>query len=301
MITVNNLNKKFKSFHALKGIDLHVQKGEVYGFIGHNGAGKSTTMNILTGLSRPTSGECIVNEKNVRAIHHPSDLHIGYLPEEPKFYPWMTAYETLEYLGNSKASKERIHEMLHWVGLEDAARRRVGGFSRGMKQRLGIGAALVHDPELLILDEPSSALDPEGRSDVLRLIKDLKKMGKTVFFSTHILDDVERVCDTVGMLASGKIILEKPLIEIQKENIVPIYDVVLGQPANQTLIDQLQKISGVSAIKPKHNTLSISVDDADAMSKQLLRFFLEKEVLIRSFLLRQNNLEDIFIQEVNGK
>lgn len=304
MITVKNLHKTFKSFHALKGIDLRVRKGEIYGFIGHNGAGKSTTMNILTGLSRPTSGECLVNGKDVSSIHHPCELHIGYLPEEPKFYPWMTAYETLEYLGNSpvhKASKERINEMLEWVGLAQASRRRVGGFSRGMKQRLGIGAALIHDPELLILDEPSSALDPEGRSDVLRLIKDLKNMGKTVFFSTHILDDVERVCDTVGMLASGKLVMEKPLTEIQKENIVPIYDVVLGKPADKKLINQLKEIIGVTEVQPKQQTLCVSVKNADTLSKQLLQFFSTHDVLVRSFSLRQNNLEDIFIQEVNGK
>lgn len=304
MITVKNLHKKFKSFHALEGIDLRVRKGEIYGFIGHNGAGKSTTMNILTGLSRPTSGYCLVNGKDVSAIHHPSELHIGYLPEEPKFYPWMTAFETLKYLGNSNAhtvAKKRIDEMLGWVGLEDAANRRVGGFSRGMKQRLGIGTALIHDPELLILDEPSSALDPEGRSDVLRLIRDLKSMGKTVFFSTHILDDVERVCDTVGMLACGKIIMEKPLAKIQKDNIVPIYDVVLSKHCDQALIDHIKTIDGVTSVKAKKTKLSVTVKDVNTGSKEMMAFLSAQDVLVRSFTLRQNNLEDIFIAEVNNK
>ena len=302
MITVTNLQKTFKSYHALKGIKLSVKKGEIYGFIGQNGAGKSTTMNILAGLSRPTAGDCIVNGMDVTAITHPSDLKIGYLPEDPKYYPRMTAYETLDYLGNSpahKVSRSDIEDMLKWVGLTEAARRRVGGFSRGMKQRLGIGAALIHDPELVILDEPSSALDPEGRSDVLRLITDLKQKGKTVFFSTHILSDVERVCDTVGIIASGKMIMEKPLAEIVKDNIVPIYDVITDKPLNTPLLEQLKAVEGVLAAKSDGDKLSVTLKSAD--SRRLLRFFADKELFVREFALRKNDLEDIFIKEVNGK
>lgn len=302
MITVSNLQKTFKSYHALKGINLDVKKGEIYGFIGQNGAGKSTTMNILAGLSVPTAGTCTVNGMEVTKITHPSDLKIGYLPEDPKFYPWMSAYETLDYLGNSpahSAGKQRIEEMLEWVGLSDAARRRVGGFSRGMKQRLGIGAALIHDPELVILDEPSSALDPEGRSDVLRLITDLKHMGKTVFFSTHILSDVERVCDTVGIIASGQMIMEKPLADILKDNIMPIYDMALDEAISGAQLEQLKKIDGVLAAQAHHDKLSVTMKTAD--SKRLIRFLADNEVAVREFVQRKNDLEDIFIKEVNGK
>ena len=214
MIKAKGIKKRFGNFEALKGIDLNVEKGEIYGFLGHNGAGKSTTMNILTGLSKLDAGTCMVNGWDIKKIVHPGDLHIGYLPEEPKFYPWMTGRETLSYLGSEwrgESVNKRVDEMLEWVGLEKAAKRRVGGYSRGMKQRLGMAQALFYDPELLLLDEPSSALDPEGRSDVLNLILDLKKRGKTVFLSTHILNDVERVCDRVGILSPGQMIVEKPL------------------------------------------------------------------------------------------
>ncbi len=302
MITVTNLHKTFQSYHALKGINLHVKKGEIYGFIGQNGAGKSTTMNILAGLSVPAAGSCTVNGMDVTKISHPSDLKIGYLPEDPKFYPWMTAYETLDYLGNSpshSAGKQRIEQMLEWVGLSDAARRRVGGFSRGMKQRLGIGAALIHDPELVILDEPSSALDPEGRSDVLHLITDLKQMGKTVFFSTHILSDVERVCDTVGIIASGQMIMEKPLAVILKDNVVPIYDMVLGEALNGALLDDLEKMDGVLAVQAHGHKVSVTLKTAD--SKRLIRFLADNGISVRELVQRKNDLEDIFIKEVNGK
>ena len=304
MITVKNLHKKFKGFCALNGIDLHVKKGEIYGFIGHNGAGKSTTMNILAGLSRPTGGTCLVNGKDVTTIKHASDLHIGYLPEDPKFYPWMTAAETLHYLGNSTGhtvSKARVEEVLGLIGLSDTQHRRVGGFSRGMKQRLGIGAALIHDPELLILDEPSSALDPQGRSDVLRLIRELKQMGKTVFFSTHILGDVERICDTVGMIASGSMVLEKPLTVIRKENMLPIYDVTLEECCTQSIVQQLQQLNGVTKAELMDETLSVTVGDTAEASRQIMRFLAEQDIVLRSLVLRENRLEDIFIQEVNGK
>ena len=299
MINVRGLKKDFKSFQALKGIDLNVKKGEVYGFIGHNGAGKSTTMNILAGLSRPNAGECLVNGMDVRRVRHPGDLNVGYLPEDPRFYPWMTAQETLSYLGESNAiaNRKRLEEMLSWVGLKDAANRRVGGFSRGMKQRLGIASALMHDPELLILDEPSSALDPEGRSDVLRLIGELKQMGKTVFFSTHILSDVERICDTVGIIASGKMVMEKPLEEMQKDHILPIFDIELASPIPPHALGKLQGLAGVMDIRNAENNLSIYVKDTALLSKQLMAFFAGEEIPVLSFGLHKHTLEDIFMKE----
>ena len=304
MIEVVDLHKHFKTVHALKGISLNVRKGEIYGFIGQNGAGKSTTMNILAGLSRPDSGQCVVNGKDVREIHHPSDLRIGYLPEEPRFYPWLSAKETLDYLGSGKqgsVSRQRIGEVLDWVGLSAAAGRRVGGFSRGMKQRLGIGAALLHDPELLILDEPSSALDPEGRKDVLNLIIDLRQMGKTVIFSSHILSDVERVCDTVGMIVSGQMAMEKPLQEILGDVSASVFDIILQVPVTQGVIGRINDLDGVMAVSCQDNQLAVTVHDAVLGSTALMRFLADESIAVQGMTLRKNSLEDIFIQGVNGK
>ena len=304
MITVRNLKKSFHSFEALKGIDLNVKNGEIYGFIGHNGAGKSTTMNILAGLSRPGGGTCMVNGRDVKKAAHPSELDIGYLPEDPRFYPWLTAKETLEYLGNSgkhAVTKRRVQEMLAWVGLTEAASRRVGGFSRGMKQRLGIASAMIHDPALLILDEPSSALDPEGRSDVLRLMRELKQMGKTVFFSTHILNDVERVCDTVGIIAAGKMLVEKPLSQIQRDHILPIYDVEPSTPLSAEAEKRLRTMAGVTDVKVNDGLVTVTAREADALSKQLMGFFAGENIPVRTLTLHKHTLEDIFLKEVNGQ
>lgn len=304
MITVEKLNKKFGSFNALEDINIHVEKGEVYGFLGQNGAGKSTTINILTGLSKPTSGRCIVNGYDLSQIKQYDELKIGYLPEEPAFYPWLTGLETLEYIGNNNkknCSKKRIEEVLEWVKLTDASKRRVGGYSRGMKQRLGIAVTLIHDPDLLLLDEPSSALDPEGRSDVINLILDLKERGKTVFLSSHILSDIERVCDRVSILNNGKIVLEKPLAILMKENMMPILDITLKSVCDQLFIKELEQIEGVIKVDSHNNMISVWVKDTELLSSKILNFITTKNIVINSFSVRSKKLEDIFLEEVNGK
>lgn len=299
MITVKGLTKEFDGFRALKGLNMHVKAGEVYGFIGPNGSGKTTTMNILAGLSHPTQGECTVNGLDVTKLTHPGDLNIGYLPEDPKFYPWMTAHETLGYLSGTQ-NNERTGEILKWTGLLDARSRRVGGFSRGMKQRLGIGAALIRNPQLLILDEPSSALDPEGRSEVLRLIKDLKGMGKTVLFSTHILDDVERVCDTVGMIDAGEMLFEKPLAQLQKENTQPIFDIAPVHSVEPNILDALERLAGVITLTKSENNFTIKVAN-NTTSVSVMRFLADHEIVIESFSQRNARLEDLFLQGVSVK
>lgn len=304
MIVVDGLKKEFTGFLALKGLDMHVKPGEIYGFIGQNGAGKSTTMNILAGLSRPTAGRCIVNGQDIADIRHPGDLQIGYLPEDPKFYSWMTACETLEYLSDDRDKSGRVMEILRWTGLADASSRRVGGFSRGMKQRLGIGAALIRNPELFIFDEPSSALDPEGRSEVLHLIEDLKKMGKTVLFSSHILDDVERICDRIGMISEGRMVFEKELSLLQTENAQPIYDITPSHsnPINSKVVDALQQLAGVISVTESESSNSFSVRVKDySLSGQLMRFLADHEINVDNFALRKTRLEDLFLQGVNMK
>ena len=299
MIAAKGLTKAFGGFQALKGLDMYVKAGEVYGFIGQNGAGKTTTLNILAGLSRPDRGECIVNGRDVVGLTHPGDLNIGYLPETPSFYPWMTARETLVYLSGTRDTG-RVEEILFWTGLQDARNRRVGGFSRGMKQRLGIGAALIRNPKLLILDEPSSALDPEGRCEVLRLIAELKGMGKTILFSTHILDDVERVCDTVGMIDAGHMVFEKPLAQLQKENAQPIFDIAPVAAMEPHVLDELSRLAGVMSVTKTETSFAVSAADG-SVSVSMMRFLADYGIAIESFSLRKARLEDLFLQGVNTR
>jgi ABC-2 type transport system ATP-binding protein len=299
LITVKGLKKSFGSFAALKGLDMRVEAGQVYGFIGQNGAGKTTTMNILAGLSRPAEGECIVNRRDVLELTSPGDLGIGYLPEDPKFYPWLTAGETLKYLAGTHDA-DRISRIIQWTGLAAAQNRRVGGFSRGMKQRLGIGAALIRNPDLLILDEPSSALDPEGRRDVLRLIHDLKNMGKTILFSTHVLDDVERICDTVGMIDAGRMVFEKSLAQLQMEHGQPIFEVTPVAAIHADTLAALSRLPGIASVVQAENFFTVRATEA-AASIALMGFLAGREIAVKSFALRKARLEDLFLKEAHRR
>lgn len=219
-IEITGLTKAYKEARALDGVNLTVPEGSVFGFLGPNGAGKTTTLRILTGLGRPTAGSAtIFGHDVVRAGTEVRSL-IGYLPDVPGYYSWMTAPEFLRFSGKlfglgEKTLDERVEALLGMAGLEGVTQR-LGGYSRGMRQRLGVAQALINAPRLLMLDEPTSALDPMGRKDVLEMIGSLR--GKTtVFFSTHILTDVERVCDTVAILDRGQVVRQAPMAELKQE------------------------------------------------------------------------------------
>jgi len=202
------VGKKLAKITALNNLSLEISSGEVFGFIGPNGAGKSTTIKLIMGLIKPNAGD--VHIFGLSAVNPDARLRVGYLPENPAFYDFMTAREYLSFVGKLFAMPNemippQIQHVLRKVTLEDAADRPIRGFSKGMVQRLGLAQVLLHDPDLYILDEPMSGLDPLGRAMVKDIIKDLRHRGKTVFFSTHITSDVEMVCDRVGVILGGKL------------------------------------------------------------------------------------------------
>lgn len=215
-IVIEHLTKTFtpmwpwqKASTVLTDVSLTVRQGEIFGFLGHNGAGKTTTMKILLGLLRATSGK--VQVLGVPAGEVEAHARIGYLPESPYFYDYLTADEFLTFYGrlaklSAETIRSRVPELLRRVGLDEARHRQLRKFSKGMLQRIGLAQAMIHDPELVVLDEPMSGLDPMGRKEVRDLILSLRDQGKTVFFSTHILSDVEMICDSVGILARGRML-----------------------------------------------------------------------------------------------
>src|SRR5215469_13579495 len=214
-IQAENLTKDYpfgflhlKKKRSLEGLTMQVEDGEVFGFLGPNGAGKSTTIKLLTGLIFPTAGSARILGKPISDISMHQD--IGYLPEQPYFYDYLTAAELLDYFAqihNLKASdrRERVDRMLKKVGLETARKIQLRKYSKGMLQRVGLAQAILHDPKVVILDEPMSGLDPLGRREVRDIILELKKEGRTVLFSTHILSDAEMLCDRVGVIVGGKL------------------------------------------------------------------------------------------------
>jgi ABC-2 type transport system ATP-binding protein len=202
--------KRMTKVDALKGLDLTIAPGEVFGFLGPNGAGKSTTIKLVMGLLRPTSGSASI--MGMDAGRAESRRHVGFLPENPAFYDYLSAEEYIDFVGSQfKMEKNllarRSEEVLKRLDLWEARKRPMRGYSKGMVQRVGLAQALVHDPDVYILDEPMSGLDPIGRALVKDIILDLKRQGKSVFFSTHITDDVEKVCDRVGVINKGQLLV----------------------------------------------------------------------------------------------
>ena len=214
MIKIEGVSKQFKEgisakkVMALEDLNLEIPKGEVFGFLGPNGAGKSTAIKILINLISPDTGHASIMGKDV--MDKDTRRHVGYLPENPYFYDYLTAEELLWFGGkasglSSKIIKEKTNELLNKLNLYGASKRQLRTYSKGMVQRAGLALALIHDPQVVILDEPMSGLDPIGRKMVGDIILELKSQGKTVFFSSHILTDIERFCDRVGIIIGGKL------------------------------------------------------------------------------------------------
>jgi len=222
-IETRSLSVEFRSrggtVRALDRLDLRVRPGQVFGFLGPNGAGKTTTMHALLGFIAPTAGEAFLFGEDIR--HSIARKRIGYLPEHPDTYRFLTGVELLKTTGHmfnmtGRALRKRIDEVLAHVGLIEPAGRRISTYSRGMMQRICLAQALLNDPDLVILDEPTSGLDPFGRAQIRTIIADLRIRGKTVFFSSHELSEVELVCDTLAILADGHMVTEGPVAEIVK-------------------------------------------------------------------------------------
>ncbi len=225
-IKLENVRRSFKTHfwserkEVLKDISLEVYKGEIFGFLGPNGAGKTTTIKVITGLIKVESGKASIFGKSVDSLE--TKKRIGFLPESPYFYEHLTGYEFLKVharLGNVKNYKDRVSKLLNRVGLKESANLHLSKYSRGMLQRIGIAQALIGDPEILILDEPLSGLDPIGRKEIKELILDEHKKGKTIFFSSHILPDAEAVCDRIGIIIDGRIMEVGELKKLLKKGI----------------------------------------------------------------------------------
>ncbi|HEY8932638.1 MAG TPA: ABC transporter ATP-binding protein [Rariglobus sp.] len=211
------LNLRGIKLRAVDNLTLRVPEGEVFGLLGPNGSGKSTTIKIILGLLEPTVGECKVF--GVPSGRVDSRLNVGYLPEAPYFYRYLSGTELVRFYGRicgvpRKRLDERVREVIDWVGLSGAAHRRVGTYSKGMLQRIGLAQALVHDPRLIILDEPTAGVDPVGSAEISELIRKLKTQGKTVLITSHLLAQIEDICDRVAILDKGKLIVEGSVDEL---------------------------------------------------------------------------------------
>jgi len=304
-ITVRGLTKRYGNVLALDGLDLDVPAGSVFGFLGPNGAGKTTTLRILTSLANATEGHATILDAPVGDGEPNRGGLIGYLDQDPRFHGWMRGRELLELVGSlygmrGAELRSRIDETLELVGLADAGRRAIGGYSGGMRQRLGLAQAILNRPPVLLLDEPVSALDPEGRRDVLEVIRRLGG-DSTVLFSTHILNDVERVCDRVAILDRGRLVTEGPMDELLTRYARPMYEIEpeTADPAEVNgLARAVEDVSGVTAVDATGTTVRVAVaDDAD-VAAALLAAIAACGVPVVRFERQRPTLEDVFLQLV---
>ena len=303
ILEIEKLCKRYGSVTAVDGLDMRVEQGSVYGFLGRNGAGKTTTLRMITGGARPTDGKISICGRPVRFGSSDTSRFIGYLPDVPEFYGYMTPHDYLTLCGrlyglDRDAIDQRCGELLPLVGLEGASRK-ISGFSRGMKQRLGIAQALIHQPELLILDEPTSALDPVGRHELLEIIRSLR--GRlTVIFSTHILSDVERVCDTVGILEGGRLALSGSLEGIRQK--------YAGQKAVVEVSgENAEKLGGRLAALPyvkkaEQETpmrVIVTCSDLRALGAEIGIILSELSLSLTRFEQAEPQLEDVFMEVIS--
>jgi ABC-2 type transport system ATP-binding protein len=298
-IRVEGLHKVFpvgfrrRKVYAVRGISFEVPPGAIFGFLGPNGAGKTTTIKMLTGLIRPSQGRLSIFGRDVEDLA--VRQRVGYLPEQPYFYDYLTPVEILDHFarlfGLPAATRQaRTRDLLDRVGLSSARSRTLRKFSKGMLQRVGVAQALVNDPDLVILDEPLSGLDPIGRKEIMDLVFDLKQQGKTVFFSSHILSDIERVCDRVVIIREGLIVAHGALSDLlTREGLLVEVEFRLDDP------------SGLEAVAPRFEALEslaglhrgqVGEEALDATLKALL----EAGAHVTGVNRRKESLEDLFLR-----
>lgn len=307
-IRTEALEKVYGNVRALDGLTLSVEPGTIFGFLGPNGAGKSTTIRLLTGLAQPTRGRAWVAGEEINAASRGSRklaARIGSLPEDPAFYNWMTPVEWIDHIGRlfglrGAERQARTTRLLEQVGLAQVSKRRIAGFSRGMRQRLGIAQALVNQPEVLFLDEPASALDPAGRKEVLEMIEGLRGQC-TVFMSTHILADVERICDTVGIIHQGRLLVEARQEDLLARYTIPAFELECAAGSEEQLKAWCQTVSAapwVNSAQAQGAIARVVVNDLAAASQTLLELVVQHQLKIRRYEIVTPSLEDVFLHWV---
>lgn len=302
VLEINHLSKSFGSQEVLKDVTFSVEEGSVFGFIGKNGAGKTTTMTIALGLLKADGGSIKINGKTVAYGDTETNQYVGYLPDVPEFYSFLTAreYMTLsaEISGiHPKESSDKITELLKMVGLEDS-KKRIKNYSRGMKQRLGIAQALINDPVLLICDEPTSALDPIGRQQLLSILKKVKEKT-TVIFSTHILSDVESVCDEVAILNEGTIVKQGTVKELKDGLPSEKWLVVCETEAHSKLLLEAIKTDNTfqAAVLDGFEVHGESSDGRLAM-KKLLSYLNALSITPVRIERKEATMEEVFVEAI---
>lgn len=306
MLKIEHLNKQFGSFHAVDDLNLHIEKGELFGFVGHNGAGKTTTMKITAGLLDATSGSITIDGVNAFKNRKKIKRKIGYMPDFFGVYDNLKALEYMEFYASmygivGKQARTTCLSLMELVNLADKTDAYVDSLSRGMKQRLCLARSLVHNPDLLLLDEPASGLDPRARFEMKEILKNLSSMGKTIIISSHILPELADMCTTIGIMQKGKLIMHGTVDDIQLKamHAQPLHVRVLE---NQELAVQLLKEDPHTrrvSVMEDYLVADYTGDDMD--TAKLLKRLMEQDILVESFFKEKGNLESLFLELTEQK
>ena len=302
ILEVKQLSKQFNSHYIIQNVSFSVPQGCIFGFLGQNGAGKTTMLNLILGLLKPSDGEIYVCGERVNYGETKTNRLIGYLPDVPELYPYMNAREYLKLCGEvTGMSKDQIksksEELLRLVGLYNV-NQKIGRFSRGMKQRLGIAAALLNEPKLLICDEPTSALDPIGRKEILDILLAVKEKT-TVIFSTHILSDFERICDQVAILNQSQLVLNGSLHEMKryrKQNVISVEFQKIED--RMKMVEALQSLDFITKVDVEDLKLVISVDSLKDGGLKILETALQLNISLLKYEVLEPTLESLFMEVV---
>jgi ABC-2 type transport system ATP-binding protein len=300
-LTIESVSKSFGDLSVLKNLSFEVSEGSIFGFIGKNGSGKTTTMKIIVGLLKADQGTVHVQGKRVDFGETATNRLIGFLPDVPEFYGFMNAMEYLTFCGritgmNPADILRKASELVVLVGLKGSEKRRLKGYSRGMKQRLGIAQALIHDPILLICDEPTSALDPVGRAELLNILSMVRERT-TILFSTHILADVERICDYVGVLDNGSIALEGNLDTIKSAHRKDVIVAELGgltQDVALQIANRLRELPFVRSVQWQERLIHIGVNSVETDGRLLLAELAGNPCTVLRYQVQEPTLENLY-------
>lgn len=304
MLTIEHLYKNFGDFRAVDDLNLHIEPGEIFGFVGHNGAGKTTTMKITVGLLAATGGNIYIEGVDAFKDYHKIKRKIGYMPDFFGVYDNLKALEYMEFYASlygivGKQAKTTCMGLMDLVNLSDKADTYVDSLSRGMKQRLCLARSLVHNPGLLILDEPASGLDPRARFEMKEILKNLGSMGKTVIISSHILPELADMCDTIGIMQRGKLIMHGTVDDIQMRamHARPLHVRVLEKQEEAVRILKEDPHSKRVSVREDYLVSDYTGDDAD--SAQLLKRLMLADIPVESFYKEKGNLESLFLELTN--
>lgn len=301
MLKVTDLKKAYGRYHALDGLSMTIKEGALYGFVGPNGAGKTTTIKILAGLLSADSGQVILDGVDAWKERQTLKGKIGYVPDTFGVYADLKVWEYMEFFSacyglEGLMARKRCMALLEQVGLEGRADQYVDGLSRGMKQRLCLARALIHDPALLVMDEPSSGLDPKTRREFKELLQELNGEGKTILISSHVLSELDQMCTDIGIIDQGRMVLEGSMGEIMSrvERSDPLQILVYQNMDQAMAILRSHSLVGSIAIKEDRLSVGFTGDHQD--EALLLQQLIDADVLVRAFFRKQGSLESLFMQ-----